>query len=111
MLVYKILRAHEWAALCAQQESAGAPIDLVDGFVHLSAADQVEETAARHFANETGLFLLAFDAEQLGGDLRWEPSRGGALFPHLYRAMRRSEVVWAKELPLDDGRHRFPELA
>ncbi|MCR9246828.1 MAG: DUF952 domain-containing protein [bacterium] len=110
MLVYKILRAHEWAALSAHQESAGAPVDLADGFVHLSAADQVEETAARHFANETGLYLLAFDAEQLGDDLRWEPSRGGALFPHLYRAMRSREVVWAKELPLVGEQHRFPEL-
>ncbi|MFC6687186.1 DUF952 domain-containing protein [Jhaorihella thermophila] len=109
MLIYKIFRAPEWAALQEAGETAGAPVDLADGFIHFSTAEQVAETAAKHFAGEDGLVLLAVDAETLGEALRWEPSRGGALFPHLYRRLRLAEVLWAKPLPLVDGIHRFPE--
>ena len=110
MLVYKILRAAEWAALQSAGETHGAPIDVQDGFVHLSTAEQVAETAARHFAAEGDLVLLAFDADDLGAALRFEPSRGGALFPHLYAPLRNDRVRWARPLPLVDGRHRFPPL-
>lgn len=109
MLIYKIFRAPEWAALQEAGETDGAPVDLADGFIHFSTAEQVAETAAKHFAGEDGLVLLAVDAETLGEALRWEPSRGGALFPHLYRRLRLAEVLWAKPLPLVDGTHRFPE--
>ncbi|MCA8965404.1 MAG: DUF952 domain-containing protein [Planctomycetes bacterium] len=109
MLVYKILRANEWAALQADGELAGSPVDLTDGFVHLSTAEQAEATAARHFAGERDLWLLAMSAEVLGESLRWEPSRGGALFPHLYRALRLAEVSWAKPLSLEQDVHRFPD--
>ncbi len=109
MLIYKILRAHEWAALQATGESAGAPVDVADGFVHFSTAEQVQETAAKHFAGEDNLHLLALDAASLGDALRWEPSRGGALFPHLYGQLRRDQVLWSRPLPLKDGRHHFPE--
>jgi len=110
MLVYKILRASEWQALQRDGATKGAPIDLADGFVHLSDGEQVVETAGRHFADVDGLHLLALDADALGDALRWEPSRGGALFPHLYRELQLTEVLWEKPLPLVDGRHAFPEL-
>ncbi|WP_170438766.1 DUF952 domain-containing protein [Ruegeria arenilitoris] len=109
MLIYKIFRAEEWAALQAQGETRGAPIDVADGFVHFSTAEQAAETAAKHFAGVENLTLVACDAQKMGDDLKWEVSRGGALFPHLYRNMRMADVVWAKPLPLVNGAHRFPE--
>lgn len=110
MLVYKILRDDEWAALQRDGVITGAPIDLSDGFVHLSSGDQVAETARRHFADVEGLHLLALDADSLGAALVWEPSRGGALFPHLYRELRTGDVRWQRPLPLVDGAHAFPSL-
>ncbi len=109
MLIYKIFRADEWAALQAQGETGGAPVDLADGFVHFSTAAQAPETAARHFAGVDGLVLLELDAETLGDALKWEPSRGGDLFPHLYRMLRLDEVIRAMPLPLVDGVHVFPD--
>ncbi|MBU2944438.1 DUF952 domain-containing protein [Shimia thalassica] len=108
MLIFKIFRADEWAALRAKGETAGAPVDIADGFVHFSTADQAAETAAKHFAGEENLFLLGLEADELGDALKWEPSRGGALFPHLYRALRLEDVAWAQPLPLEDGTHQFP---
>ncbi len=108
MTVFKILQAHEWATLRAEGRIEGAPIDVTDGYVHLSTAGQVAETAARHFAGQDDLFLLGLDDAPLGDALKWEPSRGGALFPHLYRELRLSDVQWAQPLPLIDGVHRFP---
>lgn len=107
--IYKILRTDEWTALQADGQTPGAPVDIADGFVHFSTAEQVTETAAKHFAGADGLWLLAVDPAPLGGALKWEPSRGGALFPHLYRALRLADVLWARPLPLDGDRHRFPE--
>jgi len=109
MLNYKIFHAEEWAALQQEGQTLGAPIDLSDGFVHFSTAEQAGETAAKHFAKQDGLVLLALEADTLGDALKWEVSRGGALFPHLYRALRLGEVLWAKPLPLVDGRHVFPD--
>ncbi|MEP5169436.1 MAG: DUF952 domain-containing protein [Shimia thalassica] len=108
MLIFKIFRADEWAALRAKGETAGAPVDIADGFVHFSTADQAAETASKHFSGEENLFLLGLEADELGDALKWEPSRGGALFPHLYRALRLEDVAWAQPLPLEDGRHQFP---
>lgn len=108
MMIYKILRLGEWAELCAAGQTAGAPVDIADGYVHFSTADQVAETASRHFPGEDGLMLLAFDADGLAPHLKWETSRGGAMFPHLYAPMRLKDVTWAQPLPLKDGRHRFP---
>ena len=110
MLIYKIFRADEWAELQSQSVTKGAPIDIADGYVHFSTAEQARETAAKHFAGEDGLVLLALDSDALGDDLKWEPSRGGALFPHLYRELRLSDVLWDKPLPIVDGIHQFPEL-
>ena len=109
MLIFKIFRADEWAALQQAGETAGAPVDLADGFVHFSTADQAAETAAKHFAGADGLTLLACDADTLGDALKWEVSRGGALFPHLYRKLRMEDVLWAEPLPLVGGTHRFPD--
>ncbi|MCC6305000.1 MAG: DUF952 domain-containing protein [Rhodobacteraceae bacterium] len=109
MLVYKILREGEWAAFRAAGESAGAAVDLADGFIHLSTATQVAETAARHFADAGDLVLVALAAERLGAALRWEPSRGGALFPHLYRPLSAADVAWSSPLPRGARGHVFPE--
>ena len=107
-MIYKIFRAAEMAAFVAVGETAGAPVDLADGYLHFSTAGQAAETAARHFAGEDGLWLLACDPAALGPALRWEPSRGGALFPHLYRPLRRDDLAWARPLPLGPAGHRFP---
>jgi uncharacterized protein (DUF952 family) len=109
MVIYKIFRAPENAAFEATGETAGAPVDLADGYIHFSTSAQVAETAAKHFAGAEDLVLLALEAAALGPDLRWEPSRGGALFPHLYRPLRRDDVLWTRALPLRDGVHVFPD--
>ncbi len=110
MLIFKIFTAEQWSGLEAEGVTDGAPVDLADGFIHLSTAEQAPETAAKHFAGQSGLVVAAVEAARLGDDLRWEPSRGGALFPHLYRALRRDEVAWAAPLPLEPGGHAFPDL-
>ncbi|MWD29421.1 DUF952 domain-containing protein [Aquicoccus sp. SCR17] len=108
MRIYKIFRQDEWLAFDEAGETAGAPIDLADGYVHFSTAAQAAETAEKHFAGVEGLMLLACDSEAMGDDLKWEPSRGGALFPHLYRRLRRDDVLWARPLPLGPRGHVFP---
>lgn len=109
MPIYKIFRRSEWDAFRAAGETLGAPVDLADGFIHFSTGAQVAETAARHFASESDLVLVACAPATLGPDLKWEPSRGGALFPHLYRPLRLSDVLWDKSLPLGASGHIFPE--
>jgi uncharacterized protein (DUF952 family) len=109
MLVYKIFRRAEWEALRAEGQTLGAPIDLADGYIHLSTAAQVVETAARHFGSESDLVLVAVASDRLGEALRWEPSRGGQLFPHLYAPLRLDHVAWDKSLPLGAAGHIFPE--
>lgn len=111
MLIYKIFRAGEWADFEAAGRTSGAPVDLRDGFIHFSTAAQAPETAARHFAGEDGLVLAAIDAGALGEALRWEPSRGGALFPHLHAPLDMKHVVWRQPLALcTNGVHAFPEM-
>ncbi|MBD0865740.1 MAG: DUF952 domain-containing protein [Rhodobacteraceae bacterium] len=109
MLIYKILHGAEWAALQADGETAGAPIDIADGFVHFSTAEQVADTIAKHFAGAEHLYLLALDTDILGDALKWEVARDGMRFPHLYARLRLADVVWAKPLPLVAGKHQFPE--
>jgi uncharacterized protein (DUF952 family) len=109
--IYKIC---EWAAWQAAEQAGlyrGSALDLRDGFIHFSTAAQVAETAAKHFAQQTNLMLVAVNGDALGPALKWEPSRGGDLFPHLYAALPVSAVNWAR--PLADeiaGRRKFPEL-
>ncbi len=109
MLIYKILRGPEWAVLRRTGETAGSPDDLADGFIHLSTADQAPGTTARHFAGESGLWLLAIESDSVDTALKWEPSRNGGLFPHLYATLRLSDIVWAKPLPDAPVGHLFPE--
>lgn len=112
MLIYKIFRAAEWEAFEAAGVTAGAPIDLEDGYIHFSTAAQAAETAAKYFAGLEGLMLVAVDTDRLGTDLRWEPARKGALFPHLYRDLDATDVAWTRPLPLGpDGTHAFPPEA
>ena len=108
MLIYKIFREREWQTLQDQGVTQGAPIDVADGFIHFSTAEQVRETAAKHFAGEGALILAAVNAGDLGADLKWEASRGGALFPHLYRHLTLRDVDWHAALPLHDNTHQFP---
>ena len=109
-LIYKICPADDWAAAHAAGVYTGAPVDKADGFIHFSTAAQLAETAARHFAGQDGLMLVAVAVSGLdAATLKWEPSRGGALFPHLYGPLPLDAVVDARPLPLGaDGRHRFP---
>lgn len=110
-IIYKIVPATLWQDARNTGEFKGASIDLSDGFIHFSTADQAIETAARHFAGQDGLLLVAVDGDKLGDKLVFETSRGGALFPHLYAALSFDAVVWEEPLPLDaDGNHIFPEL-
>ena len=109
MLIYKILLRPEWDAFRAAGQTLGAPIDLADGYVHFSTAAQVAETAAKWFADKSDLVLVACHAEGFGAALKWEASRGGALFPHVYRPLHLSDVVWDKSLPLGISGHIFPE--
>jgi len=109
--IYKICDAALWREAECAGVFGGAPVDLADGYIHFSTAGQAAETAARHFGGMTDLLLVAVDAEALGAALRYEPSRGGALFPHLYGTLPLSAVRWVRPLPLDaDARHVFPEL-
>ena len=109
-MIYKIFRSDEYDAFAASGRTKGAPVDLADGYIHFSTAEQAAETAAKHFAKEDGLKLLAIDTDRLAEALIWEPSRGGALFPHLYGALLEAHVVWARDLPLRDGVHHFEGL-
>lgn len=109
--VYKILTDEQWKNLRTQGESVGAPIDVADGFVHFSTAKQLQETADKHFKDQTGLVLIAMDSDSLGEQLRWETSRGGDLFPHLYGLLNLDNVLWEKPLPIENGRHKLPVLS
>ena len=108
-MIYKIFQSDEWLALQAQGDTAGAPIDLVDGYIHFSTASQAQETADKHFSGVGGLYLAAVDIKALGNNVVWEVSRGGAKFPHLYARLRLTDVVWCLPLQLAKGRHQFPD--
>ena len=110
--IFKILPSREWQAAERAGVFNGSSVDRADGFIHFSTAAQVAETAARHFAGQDGLVLVAVNATRLGPALRYEPSRGGALFPHLYAPLPLEAVIWARPLPLSaNGRHQFPPEA
>jgi uncharacterized protein (DUF952 family) len=109
--IYKIVPTAVWREAEVAGVFRGAPVDLADGFMHFSTSDQVAETAAKHFAGKGDLLLVRVDTERLGDRLKWEVSRGGALFPHLYAELSLRDVIATEPLPLgDDGRHRFPQL-
>ena len=109
--IYKICSASAWREAERQGVYRGSPDDIRDGFIHFSTAKQVVGTAVRHFAGQTGLFLVAVDTNALGEALRWEPARDGALFPHLYGELDLASVVSVVEMPTrSDGSHVIPEL-
>ena len=106
--IYKICRASEWDEAVRSGAFRGSAVDVRDGYIHFSTAVQVAETAAKHFAGQTDLVLVAVDADRLGDKLTWEPSRGGALFPHLYAELPVDAALWVKPLPWREGRRVFP---
>lgn len=107
--VYKIAPRSLWSEAERTGRFDGAPVDRADGFIHFSTGAQAVETAAKHFSGQDGLVLVAVDAAALGDALKWEVSRGGALFPHLYGPLRLDAVSWVRPLPLGpDGAHLFP---
>ena len=109
--IYKIVPASLWRQAQAAGIFDGAPVDHADGFIHFSTGAQLRETAAKHFAGQVDLLLIAIDDAVLGEALRYEPSRGGALFPHLYAPLEFSAVDFVVPLPLGpDGIHQFPDL-
>lgn len=109
-LIFKIVPEKLWREAEAAGTFKGAPVDLADGFIHFSTADQARETAEKHFTRQTDLLLAAIDPTKLGEALRYEPSRGGALFPHLYAPLSLTAVAWVKPLPLgENGQHVFPD--
>jgi uncharacterized protein (DUF952 family) len=107
--LYKIMSRQQWENSRAQGRFEGSSVDLQDGYIHLSAAHQVRETARKHFAAQSDLLLVSVQSAGLGKTLKWETSRGGALFPHVYGTLPLSAVIGAVDLPLVDGTHLFPE--
>jgi uncharacterized protein (DUF952 family) len=111
-LIFKILDDALWQEAQRAGVFRGAPVDHADGYIHFSTSEQVAETARRHFAGRDDLVLLAIDTAKLDAQaLRWEPSRGGDLFPHLYGDLPLTSVLWAKPLPFVGGQHIFPDTA
>jgi uncharacterized protein (DUF952 family) len=111
-LIYKICDAALWCDAERAGHFSGAGIDLADGYIHFSAGDQVAETARKHFAGQRNLVLVAVDPDVLGPALKWEVSRGGALFPHLYGRLPMTAVRFIKPISLDDrGLPMLPSLS
>lgn len=110
-LIYKILPRASWQAALAAGRYAGSPLDLQGGFIHFSTAVQAQETARRHFAGQADLVVLAIEADDLGAAIRWEASRGGELFPHLYGDLSADLVREVTEAPLADGVPQTGDLA
>lgn len=107
--IYKIVDKHVWAKAKAEGHFAGAAIDLQDGYIHLSTAEQVSQTLAKHFAGQDDLLLVAVSVAAVAKDLKWETSRNDQLFPHLYRPLKNADILQEQELPMNsDGSHRLP---
>ena len=111
-ILYKIVATSHWRAAEHDGIFRGSADDLRDGFIHFSTAEQLAETAAKHFAGQDNLLLVSVDGDRLGAALKWEPSRGGALFPHLHGELALAAVIKVDKLILGaDGRHVFPPLS
>ncbi|MBL8669414.1 MAG: DUF952 domain-containing protein [Alphaproteobacteria bacterium] len=110
--IFHACRESEWVAALARDAYAGSSQDVADGFIHFSDVRQVAASLAKHRSGQDGLVLVAVDPDSLGATLRWEPSRGGALFPHLYGSLRPSSVLGVARIPIGPtGRHVLPSLA
>ena len=110
MKIYKILLPSEWYVLEKIGQTSGAPIDVSDGYIHFSTAQQLLETASKHFAKVPKLKILTCDSNSMQEDIKWEPSRGGDLFPHLYRDLVISDVEWHVTVKLGAQGHIFPDI-
>lgn len=109
-VVYKICSRAEWQDALALGRYCGSADDVRDGFIHMSTEQQLEGTASKHFAGKPDLVVVAFDADRLGAGLKWEPSRGGALFPHVYEGLDPRQALWVKPMPPGpDGIPRLEE--
>lgn len=108
--IYKILTDDQWSMMQLDGQLVGAPIDIADGYIHFSTANQLSETLAKHFAGQAGLQLLQVAAENCGSDLKWEVSRNEELFPHLYASLPLEWVNADWPLALKDGVHQLPDL-
>ena len=109
MLIFKIFRKEEWLEFKTLGKTEGAPIDVADGFIHFSKAGQVQETVEKHFKDEKDLILVSCNVGDLEPDLKWEVSRGGDLFPHLYRKLLLKDIISQIEIPKIDGVYKFPD--
>lgn len=108
-VAYKVLTAEQMAALEADGSFAGAPVDLADGYIHLSTSGQLDETITKHFIDQENLHIASVDLAVLGDAVKWEPSRGGALFPHIYAALPLAAVIAYGPLERDDdGKIKLP---
>ena len=110
IVLYKICTAAQWRVAERDGVFRGSDVDRHDGFIHFSTAAQVVETAAKHFAGQNDLLLVRVDSTKLGNRLKWEPSRSGTLFPHLYGDLHLSAVIKVEALPLGPDGHQFPVL-
>ena len=110
MYIFKLFRIEEWLQFEALGKTDGAPIDVIAGFIHFSKANQVKETAAKHFKADKDLILLSCNTENLKPDLKWEISRGGELFPHLYRKLVLKDIEARYDIPKVNGLHKFPDI-
>jgi uncharacterized protein (DUF952 family) len=110
-MIFHMCRQTEWTASLATGRYPGSSQDQADGFIHFSTRAQIVDSAAKHRSGQADLVLIGVDPARLGPALRWEESRGGMAFPHLYGMLETALVDWVRDLPLGaDGRHVFPEL-
>ena len=110
MMIYKIFRRSDYEDFLKAQKTKGALIDLKDGYIHFSTADTVEETANLHFADEDDIFLLKAHAEHFGDALKWEVSRGGVKFPHLYRELEIDHIISVEKIAKTKNGFNFSEI-
>jgi uncharacterized protein (DUF952 family) len=110
-MIFKVCGREDWAKARAEGVFKGSAVDLADGYIHFSTATQLAGTLAKHFTKRDGLILAAVDEMRLGGALKFEPSRGGDLFPHLHAPLSMADVAWERLLPLAGGVHVIPEEA
>jgi uncharacterized protein (DUF952 family) len=107
-MLFKITSKSEWQAAVDAGQFMGSALDLKDGYIHLSTAAQARETARLHFAGQENLLLVAITEESVAGALKWEPSRGGQLFPHVYASLNPTAIIWVKPMPWNGAAHDFP---
>jgi uncharacterized protein (DUF952 family) len=109
-IIYKIATDEQWQEAEKEGSFTGSAVDIEDGYIHFSTKQTVIETARKHYKGQDDLWLIAISTKEMSDKLRFEPSRGGELFPHLYEPLDLSHVAWKKPLPLIDGEHQFPEM-